>query len=98
MAERRGGTIIQSGEDYRIVTGGTPLAVKARPGVLGTISVTSAVTGSVTVHDNPSAASGPLIYSAATPAVGTVVALNFRCHFGIFVTCGSAGTVAVSFQ
>ena len=98
MAERRGGTITQSGEDYRIVTGGTPQAVKARPGVLGVISVTSAVTGSVTVYDNPSAATGNLIYSAATPAVGTVVTLNFPCRAGIFVTCGSAGTVAVSFQ
>jgi hypothetical protein len=83
---------------YTVVNGGTPAAVKTRPGTLHKLIVTAAVTGAITVHDNASAASGPVLYtSAANPAVGTVVDLEVRCNFGAFVTVGSAGQVLVSY-
>lgn len=102
MAERKrpvGGTGIQSGLDYAVIAaaGG---AVKARPGVLGTVNVTAAISaGSITIYDNPSAASGAILYqSADTPAKGFTQAVNIRAKFGIFVAPYTGGPVLVSFE
>lgn len=77
-------------------------AVKDRSGTVGTIIVNATVTGAVTVHDQPTTGSpgaSTLVYtSAANPAAGTVIVLNFPCRRGIMVTPGSAGTVAVSYE
>lgn len=99
-AKPRGGSINQSGED-RVLNITAATVVKARPGIVGTVVVNAAVTGNLTVNDvatTGGVAAGNLVYSAATPAAGTVVKLDFPCRFGIVVTPGSAGTVAVSFQ
>jgi hypothetical protein len=96
----RGGVDIQAGTNNRLnITAAT--VVKDNSGVIGTLSVVAAITGSVTVHDTKTTgtvAASNLIYSAATPAVGTVVKLDFPCRQGIVVTPGSAGTVVVSFS
>ena len=89
--------VTQSGYTYAPLTGGVAAVVKDRSGVVGTIIATAAVTGAVTIYDNPSAASGQLIYTG-TPTVGTPVRLDFPCRKGIFVTPGSAGTIVVSYS
>jgi hypothetical protein len=96
-------TAIQSGSSTRLnVTGGAAVLIKDRSGVVGTITVTSAITGAVTVHDLAAAsgmAAANLVYqSAATPAVGSIIVLNFPCRQGIVVTPGSAGAVSVSYE
>lgn len=89
----------QRGENSAFLTGGAAAAVKDRAGVVATISVTATVTGSITVYDNPSAASGNLVYaSAANPTIGTVIQIDFPCRKGIFVTPGSAGSIAVAYS
>lgn len=88
-----------NGLNYAVFTGGVAGAAKDRPGFLGKVVVTANVTGAITIHDNATAASGPILYaSAATPTAGTVVDLGVRAKFGIFVTPGSAGTVLVAFE
>lgn len=96
-------TTIQSGTQSALnVTGGAAVLVKDRAGTVGTITVTSAITGAVTVHDLRAAtgmAAGNLVWqSAATPAVGSIFVLNFPCRLGIVVTPGSAGAVSVSYE
>lgn len=78
-----------SGANYAPFTT-TNVAVKARPGRLAKLVVTSAVTGSITIYDNPSAASGTILYTATTPAVGITV-LDLPARSGIYLVPGSAG-------
>jgi len=67
------------------------VAVKAKPGRIAKIVVTVAVTGSLTIYDNPSAASGQILYvSAATPGVG-IIPIDIPARSGIFLVPGSAG-------
>jgi hypothetical protein len=68
----------------------TNVAVKPRAGRLAKLVVTSAVTGSVTIYDNPSAASGNVLYTVTTPAVGITV-LDIPAKSGIYLVPGSAG-------
>jgi hypothetical protein len=68
----------------------SPVAVKGRPGRLAKLVVTGAVTGSITIYDNPSAASGTILYTATTPAVG-IVPLDIPARSGIYLVPGSAG-------
>lgn len=88
------------GDDYAVFAVSTSGAAKARPGYLQKIVVNGALTGTVTVHDNPSAASGDVLYaSAAGPAAGTVIDLGIKAKRGIFVTVGAGtGPVLVSFD
>jgi len=64
--------------------------VKPRPGRLAKIVVTAAVTGSITIYDNPSAATGTVLFTATTPAVGITV-LDIPARSGIYLVPGSAG-------
>ena len=84
------------GSDYVAFTT-TNVAIKTRPGRLAKIVVTVAVTGTLTIYDNPSAASGTILYvSAATPGVG-VIPLDIPAKTGIFMVPGSAGAGIVVF-
>lgn len=96
-----GNEFVASGSSSSLnITGGAAALVKGSAGRLVRLVVTSAITGSVTVNDaatTGTAAASNLVYSAATPAVGTVVYLDWPCANGIVVTPGSAGSVAVSY-
>lgn len=75
-------------------------AVKATAGRLVRIVVTATITGNLTANDaatTGTAAASNLIFSAATPAAGTVYVLDWPCANGIVVTPGTAGSVAVSY-
>ena len=65
-------------------------AARARAAHLWGISVTSAVTGTITIYDNPSAASGTVLFTATTPAVG-IVPIDIPAKTGIYLVPGSAG-------
>jgi hypothetical protein len=67
-----------------------PLAVKPRAGRVAKLSITAAVTGSITIYDNPSAASGTILFTATTPAVG-IVTIDIPAKTGIYLVPGSAG-------
>jgi hypothetical protein len=66
------------------------VVIKARPGRIAKLVVTSAVTGSITIYDNPSAASGTVLFTATTPAVG-IVPIDIPAKTGIYLVPGSAG-------
>jgi hypothetical protein len=86
------------GQSYAAFTTSN-VAVKARAGRIAKIVVTAAVTGSLTIYDNPSAASGTILYvSAATPAVGTILVLDIPARSGIFLVPGSAGAGIVVYS
>jgi hypothetical protein len=81
--------------DYAAFTT-TAGAAKAGRGRLRKVVVTTTVTGTITIYDHPSAASGTVLYaSAANPAAGTVVDLNVRAKQGMWVVPGSAGAFLV---
>lgn len=85
------------GSDYVVFTT-TAAAVKARAGRLAKIVVTATVTGSITIYDNPSAASGNVIYvSPAAPTAGTVLTVDVPAKTGMWCVPGSAGGFNVVF-
>lgn len=88
---------VGSGMDY-VPFATTNLAVKARAGRLVKVSVTTAVTGSLTFYDNPSAASGNILAVLATPAVGAPIVLDLPAKSGIYLVPGSAGAGIVVFS
>jgi len=65
--------------------------VKPRPGRLAKIVITAAVTGTITIYDNPSAASGTVLYVSATPPVGPVIPIDVPARSGMWCVPGSAG-------
>jgi len=68
-------------------------AARARAAHLWGVSVTGTITGSITIYDNPSAASGPVLWvSAANPTVGSYIILDIPAKFGVWVVPGSAGS------
>jgi hypothetical protein len=85
------------GADYVPFTT-TNVVIKPKPGRLAKIVVTVAVTGTLTIYDNPSAAAGNVLYvSAATPGVG-VIPLDIPARTGMFLVPGSAGAGIVVFS
>jgi hypothetical protein len=71
-------------------------AVKAAPGRLLKMIVTTALSAAVTVYDNTAAASGTILFAtAATPAAGTVYDVNLPAAAGIYASF--AGTGAITF-
>lgn len=101
VVDAQGNEFVASGKNSSLnITGGAAVLVKGSAGRLVRLVVTSAITGSVTINDaatTGAAASSNLVYSAATPAVGTVVYLDWPCANGIVVTPGTAGSVSVSY-
>lgn len=84
-----------AGTDYVGFTT-TAGAAKTRAGRLAGITVLSTITGSITIYDNPSAATGPLLYvSPSAPTVGTFINLDIPAKFGMWVVPGSAGAFNV---
>jgi hypothetical protein len=87
-----------SGANYAGFTT-TAGAAKTRGGRVAKIVVLAAVTGNITIYDNPSAASGPVIFaSAANPAIGTVIPIDIPAKFGMWVVPGSAGAFNVVYS
>lgn len=73
------------------------VAVKASPGVVGTlINTGAAVSPTITVYDNASAASGTQLFNG-TLAAGQVLPLGLPAASGIYVTLSAAGTITVSY-
>lgn len=101
MPPRRpvGGTITQTGTNYAQIAAAGGV-VKDRAGVLGMVTVITAISaGAITIYDNPSAASGTILYqSAATPAAGFTQQLGIRAKLGIFVAPYTGGPINVSFE
>jgi len=88
---------VNIGADYAPFTTSN-VAVKARAGRIAKIVVTAAITGTLTIYDNPSAASGQILYvSAATPGVG-IIPLDIPARSGIFLVPGSAGAGIVVYS
>lgn len=78
--------------------------IKASAGRVCKVTVVAAATaGTFGVYDvattgAAATANALLQYTAAWPAVGTVIALDFPCASGIVVNPGTGGQVAVSFD
>jgi len=83
------------GSDYVAFTT-TNVVVKPRAGRLAKIVVNAAITGSLTLYDNPSAASGTVLYTTTTPPLG-VIPLDIPAKSGIYLVPGSAGGGIVVF-
>ena len=82
--------------NYTVIGSNTPAAVSPGPTLLGAIIPLTAITGTVSINDSPSDNSGTLIFSQATPTVGTPIPLNFRTKKGAWLTPGTAGSVLVT--
>lgn len=87
---------VYTGADYVAFTTSN-VAIKPRAGRLTKVVVTAAVTGSLTFYDNPSAASGTVLYTVTTPAVG-ITPVDVPAKTGIFLVPGSAGAGIVVFS
>jgi len=86
-----------SGADYVSFTTVAGV-VKPRAGRLVKIVVTAAITGSITIYDNPSAASGTVLFTQATPAVGPPILIDVPAKSGMYCTPGSAGAFNVVYN
>jgi len=89
-----------SGQTYAVWNGGTNQAIKSRAGRLAKIIVyLNTTSGTLTVYDNPSAASGTILFvSPAAPTSGTVYALDMPARTGMYLVTptGGAGIVVYS--
>jgi hypothetical protein len=86
---------------YNITAAGA--VVKATPGRICKITIQTASTGTFTVNDCATVGAAAignqiLAFSAAWPAAGTVINLDWPCTTGIVVVPGTAGVVSVSFD
>lgn len=91
------GTEVYNGSDYTpFATAG--VAIKARPGRLARVIITATVTGNVTIYDNPSAASGQILFQAAAPTAPNSFLVDVSAKTGIYCAPGSAGAGLVSFS
>jgi hypothetical protein len=75
-------------------------AVKAAPGRLASILVTTALSAAaVTIYDNASAASGTVLaVIPASSAVGTRIVVDLPAFNGIYASFGGTGTVAFGYS
>lgn len=100
VVDATGNEFVASGKTGQYNINGSATLVKGSPGRLVRIVVTGTITGNLTANDaatTGAAAASNLIFSAATPAAGTVYVLDWPCANGIVVTPGTAGSVAVSY-
>jgi len=67
--------------------------IKARAGRVAKVLVNATVTaGNLTIYDNPSAASGPIVWvSPPAPASGTILPVDMPCQTGIFLQVPGTG-------
>jgi hypothetical protein len=75
-------------------------AVRAGACRLSRVHVTANITGTITIYDNASAASGPVLFATpANPQAGTVYDLGgLRARWGAWVVPGSAGKFLITFD
>jgi hypothetical protein len=88
--------------NYTVIASNTP-AVIGNPNNPGPINlarviVTSTITGTVTIYDNPTTNSGPILFAATTPAIGTIFEILIRAKYGAWCVPGSAGTLTVTWD
>lgn len=86
-----GTSIVGGGRFYTTVTAATQ-TIKNTPGRIFRVIVTAG-TGAISIFDNASAASGTLLWTKATNAVGDSVAIDCPAVNGITVTVGATTTV-----
>lgn len=85
--------------EYTVLVANTPQQIGSGPVYIGKIITTATVTGSVTLSDSATTASGsPLLFSRATPTAGDIFELNIRCKQGAWVVPGTAGVVVVTWR
>ena len=88
---------VYTGADYAPFTTVAGV-VKARAGRLAKVVVTATLTGSITIYDNPSAASGTIVWvSPGAPTVGTEFVIDVPAKTGMWCVPGSAGSFNVVF-
>ena len=79
-----------------IAAGVSAAAILTGPGRLRRITVTGAGTASTTFFDNPSAASGTVLFvTKAAPAIGDVYDVNMPAALGIWAV-GITGSAALT--
>lgn len=84
---------------YTNVTQAAAVQVKTGPATLYGIIVTASTAGTVTVYDN-TAASGTVLFTKASLAVGDVIhfgGLGIAANKGLHVVVGGTGTVNVMY-
>lgn len=91
------GTEAFNGSDYVAFTTSN-VAIKARGGRLARVIVTAAVTGNITIYDNPSAAAGNILFQAVAPTAPNSFLVDVPAKTGIFCVPGSAGGGLVTFS
>ena len=74
--------------------------VKASPGRLGSVLVTTALSAAaITIYDNTSAASGTVLaVIPASSAVGFRVVVDLPAMTGIYASFGGTGTIAIGYS
>ena len=75
-------------------------AVKASPGRLASVLVTTALSAAaITIYDNPSAASGTVLaVIPASSAIGFRVVVDLPALNGIYASFGGTGTIAIGYS
>jgi hypothetical protein len=75
-------------------------AVKASPGRLASVLVTTALSAAaVTIYDNASAASGTVLaVIPASSAIGTRIVVDLPAFTGIYASFGGTGTVVFGYS
>jgi len=89
-----------SGQTYAVWNGGTNQVIKARAGRVAKVFVNLNVTsGTLTVYDNPSAASGTILFqSAAAPTSGTIYPVDMPARTGIYLVTPTDGAGIVTYS
>ncbi len=73
-------------------------AVKAGPGRLHKVVVTTTTTGAITIYDNASAASGTILLAIPSGATaGTVYDVQLPADNGIYASFASGGAITVGY-
>jgi len=82
--------------NYTVVASNTPVNIGGGTAVhIKKVVVTGTITGTVTVADSAVSAATPLLFSATTPAIGTIFELDLRTKYGCWVVPGTGGTLCV---
>jgi hypothetical protein len=87
------------GDSNGSVASATSVAIKGGAGILCQAIVTTVGTGTCTFYDNPSAASGTVLFVIpASAALGTIYAIRMPAMNGIYAVSAASGpVVAVSY-
>jgi len=88
------------GQTYAVWNGGTNQVIKARAGRLAKVIVyLNTTSGTLTVYDNPSAASGTVLFvSPSTPTSGTIYDVDMPARTGMYLVTPTGGAGLVVFS